>query len=41
MGSNAGQEAFVIYALTIHKVIKSSDVIWAEEGIASGYEKCA
>jgi hypothetical protein len=34
-------EIVVIYDLTIHKVIKSSDVVWAGQALVSGKYKFA
>jgi hypothetical protein len=41
MGSFTELEAFVIYVLTRHKVIESSNIIWAGEVVVWGNDKCA
>jgi hypothetical protein len=41
MGSITEQEAFVIYALTKHKVMESSEIVWAGQTVGWGNDKCA
>jgi hypothetical protein len=41
MGNITENEAFLIYALTRHKVIESSDILWAGQTVGWGNNKCA
>jgi hypothetical protein len=41
MGSVKEMEAFVIYALPIHKFIETRDIIWEGEAVVWGNGKCS
>jgi hypothetical protein len=41
MGNITEQKAFVIYVLTSHKVIESSDIAWTGQTVGWGNNKCA